>query len=1451
MRRRTKKLLIVLVIAPVLLASAAAGAYVLRQQRIDRIAREALVKGRAAYESGDLEVAMPLLARYVGRNQIDAEALVMLAECRAAIPKPDGGELVEAARYADRAIAVDPANRPALDLLLDLYMRLGFVTELNRVCDLLLDLEPNHRPALRAKTQALMVLGRYDDARRVAESLAAIEPASVDPFRLLLEIRRLQGATPADLASQAETLARANPDNFELQIIHAQTVMATADLATAARILARAASLTPTSLRAIDDALRLADALAILQRVSGTEAGADPLAAVRTILDRAASDESSLPAIAAIAAAWEWRKGQRSAAQQWLQRAEQATTSAPAPAVLGWRAVLAHESGDQDWRTFAKQVRTLEDSAAFHPPLWTPLMAAFDDIDEGKLIQARTHLGEALQASEQTLTMATVGGSSTSRTGPSRGQPRDPQRSDTLTSDLRSVSASLVRPLVLLHAGIVENELGDWRLAVQRWMQAGEVEPGWSLPIATAAATLLSNGQVRTAYDLALRAFSLRPGPFEAITLIRAAVGRQELGIDDPSMRPLLAELEAMDLPDPVRAEAVALRLRAAIADRDLPAVDQAATDLMRTTAPGAMLVDAATRLRTAGYDQWRALLDAASTRESEGTSARVAIFRANEAADAGRRDEALQILKRAAEQPNTDRLPLRFAEARIFARFQAADEARKLLRAISDDHAGNAAVQSEILQVPIAWTDAALVDVVIQRMRQATGDAGIEWKLADATRRLTFSPEPAKAQEVILRLNQVLRDDPRNAHALSLLSDWMVILGDANAAIDYMTRAVDIPDAPSALYPKLIDMLRRAGRQEDARTRLLQFSAIPSIDIELRRTRARLLAEPAFRMIPEARRDLEFLATSGTVDDRLAFAAFLIDQRDSREAADILQSTLASATPASLPRERFTAALALLVEAGEQDRALELLNQRARSPGSDLRPSDRATILERVGRLEEAEQSLIAAANTAPPSAQAWAELARFHLRHNQTAKARDTIAQARSRGIAGPELDSVSAITTAMSEGVMTEQQQQAVIDAIPPGPTRDLAEATRWFDQNPDKPQEFIRRLRAITAADPQLQLAWQFLVQTLVDSGEIEQAVAAARAAAAALPYAEVPARMEASTLLLLNRLSEARAAAARWHDLADDPFDAAVMRADIDLREGRTESALAILRPLADRNATRARELENARWASLVAAFAKAGDTQRARQLAALRDQAEPGWLHIQAAIAAGDAMPIDQARAWLSALEPALAPQTNGPLTLAQAYTSLAERSKSSQDHERALALLMPRITAGQATPFEVALAAGILSELQRHSEAVEMYQRALRADPNLWIALNNLAYLVVEQSIPGHDPITMAKQAAELAEKQGVSASVRARILHTLASAELAAGQAPAALASARQAIALDQSFASARLIEIEALISTGDMARARANFADVQRRVEAGLLSVDDKERARIVSIGARVTE
>lgn len=1421
MAKRNTKALTKVLIGAVVLVVAAGAAVMARRAYVASSIAQAYKQGQEHFAKAEHAKALPLLARYVGRNQGDVDALLMLAECRAMVPKSEGNELVDAARYGEAVLARDSRNERAMTLLIGWYGRLGFLTELNRTADALLAANPSNRLGLTTKAQTAMALGDYDKATELASKLAELDPTSADPHRLTLEARRRRGGTPRDVAQEAGRIAEKYPANFEIAVIHAQTLIGAQETVKAAEAVYRAASIPPSSLRGLGDLLRVSDALAAISRVAGPSAGlpqADELQqAVRVTLEAAAKNPALAPGALPLAVGWEWRGGRIDRAEQWLAQADAANASSIG--THGWRALLARDQ-NKPWDQHAAAVRAAP-GATSSP--WLALIEVFDAASRDDWRAAMERCEALITRCDQDLAFSGT--------------------SDTPEDQLRRAEAQEITALAEHQCGVIAQQLGEWRVAVRHWTAASEAEPFWSLPLTSAAQALLDRGQLDAASDAASRAVRIRPGVFEALVAARTTVRRDEQGgTPAPGTLDSITLLNELVTQPLVRAEALTLRARAHLVRGNLEAARRDIKDAQGLTPPAdpGNLLSLAGAMRVANETGWEAIQQAALSAMGPTQQARI---RAAEEFAAGRAEQALDVVRKAAANAEArDVVGLRIQEAQILSARGEQPEARRVLSDLSAAMPTDASVQLQVLEQSAIWTEAAAVDKVIDRLRSSSGPNAVEWKLAAATRALTFSPEPAKAQENILQLNGIVRADPANVQALALIAEWMVVLDDTNAAVDNLTRAVAVPDAPAALHARLVGLLRTAGRNEDARAQLRSFAALSSLSDGERRARAELLAE--FQMIDEATADWRVLATSGAPDDVIAYARILSARKPDPRSAQMLEGLLT--TPDLGDDQSVTAAIAL-VDVGKPDRAIELFEARQTRKTPAWKYVRLAAILERAERFDEAARQL-ALAVEADPSPANVLEHSRFYTRRGDAASARRVIAQARQRGVTSAELDSADALAASLT-GEMTPEQQQAVIQSIPEGAERDLAEATRWFDASPNDKQGFIDRLRKITAKDPRLPLAWQFLVENLAETGQIEDAIKAARSASAANPSSAPVARMEATLLLMAGRPAEAEPAALRWSQLAPDSPEARNSLARVFVLTNRAQDAKPILDELARTHEANPAALPRELWASIVASYARIGDTTRARALAAKLPAGDPAWIATQVQIAAGEASPVDAAREWLDDLRAAAPADRSLSTALAEGYASLAERSRSDEDLQKAFDLVSSRLSASDVAVGEQLMGASLLERLRRDSEAEAIYRAVIAREPKQWLALNNLAYLLLARDPKAQEPMGLTERALAASSENRIAGSVASQLHQTRAIAQLAAGKPTDALETARNALRLDSDSGPAALIEARALEATGDRARALDAVRVLLGRIEAGRARLSPAEMEQMQSLAARL--
>ncbi len=194
--RRSRRRLWILVAVLVTLPLLAGGAWVLRQYQRERLAQQALVDGKAAFEKGDWETARQQLGKYIGRFQEDFDALGLYAQaqlnCR---PLPIENILQAASAYR-RMLRIQPTDADTFERLALIYQSTGNVTELGQIA----------RARLAAAGEndgrALLAIGREEAALRQPDkasntlrklidqpvSEAAPEPVLVEAFAALVEL---------------------------------------------------------------------------------------------------------------------------------------------------------------------------------------------------------------------------------------------------------------------------------------------------------------------------------------------------------------------------------------------------------------------------------------------------------------------------------------------------------------------------------------------------------------------------------------------------------------------------------------------------------------------------------------------------------------------------------------------------------------------------------------------------------------------------------------------------------------------------------------------------------------------------------------------------------------------------------------------------------------------------------------------------------------------------------------------------------------------------------------------------------------------------------------------------------------------------------------------------------------------------------------------------------------
>jgi len=171
--RRAKinvKLLVILLLVTVAVGVSLVAA---RQIRRSVLSKMSLEEGTAAFESKDWLTASKNLQEYLGRNPDDVEILRKYAKARLAIRPIEGGNIMQAIAAYRRIVQLAPLDETTYDELAALYTGIGNSEDLAYVARTRLERDPNDPNAPLWLADALVRMNKTGEARQVLEKFLA------------------------------------------------------------------------------------------------------------------------------------------------------------------------------------------------------------------------------------------------------------------------------------------------------------------------------------------------------------------------------------------------------------------------------------------------------------------------------------------------------------------------------------------------------------------------------------------------------------------------------------------------------------------------------------------------------------------------------------------------------------------------------------------------------------------------------------------------------------------------------------------------------------------------------------------------------------------------------------------------------------------------------------------------------------------------------------------------------------------------------------------------------------------------------------------------------------------------------------------------------------------------------------------------------------------------------
>jgi len=1372
MSKRARRRLAILAVGAILVVGALAAAVQWRQASRAAADREAIARGLDLYEQERWAEALETLDSARARTlRTRADAMAALADSRRRVPMDNGRHLAAAVGYAQQALAVDPRHVPALELLLDVYTQTNQVTELLDVSERLLAIDATHREALWSRARGLAALRRTGADEAVAAMIEA-HPNDVRGHGLYLQRMLSAGASLDEVREYADAQAEARPRSAEFLLLQAEARLRTGEPGEALEDLLVAAERVAEI--EIDRPESLAQVVQLLDMLGQEQKASDLLA--RSL--ESGGDNAIASEAAAIAIERDWKSGRVEEARE---RALAATTDpdAASDAALGWSILLAEDGTPQNADHPHYDELLSRDSSAAR--FWNHLIDGRAALETGDWGGARGSLTSALMAAGAAGESSLGGGGTLA--------PVD-------------IAEYLL--------GRVELALGSWRESVARLERVATRNPSWTGVRLELAALLLDNDKPLESFQQAARVLAREPGSYAAgKAAARAMVALLESPVPAVSgesdqavalVQELRSAAEGMD--DRELAEVLAIETRLRLVRGELDLAQRALERLTELEGAGlspqtlASLLD---RAEEAGLDGVAALESAA------GDAPAIVERRARRLASLGRTVEAQALFAQAKERSHGARLAELQRREGLWLASMGEREGVEMLRNLAAENPRSASAQIDLLNAPGAWSQEALVQEAIDRLRSLGGETSLAWRIYEARRLLTFDPSDAKAAEAVELLGPGLRSASPDAAALALAGEAMAALEDRPAAADYYSRALDADPTRLALYPRLIALLQAEGRTELAEARLREFARRDVQDESLRRRRAALAESLGLWDLAAA--DRRALAEGGDDDptSRARFAASLARTGQTREADAII---------ARLSDQRLSDPEAVSLTAdylAARDRLPEALDVIERST---LSPSERTILAARAlstrGRAGEALER-VDAALAETPAASLHAMRARLLMAQGRLEPALESVRAGLALEPDSPELGVLEA-TLALRLGEsdaasaldrLAKASETGTVDPV----IADVIEATRELTANEDL-GAYVERLEDAMRERPDSPLIARLLTTAKLQRGDVPGAVDTATALARVVPESAEAAQLATETLATAGRFDEAAAMARRWAAQSSDPAAATTALARIELAQGNSGDALARLEPLRERLLAE-REAHPDRVAAYVRALAGEGRASEAREILEQLRAADPRWEELYVATSTALAAPPETVRSWLeearqSDLEP------GAQIRLADAWFQLAGRTGDAADFERVIALLDD--LEGVERTAGVLLLAVALEQTGRHERAEQRYREALALIPGQPVALNNLAYLLARRGGSSEEPVELAQQAVAGAKELGMAASQLGTFHHTLGFALKSVDRDDEAVEAFREGLRYAPAHPSLLLSLAELLTSRGE---------------------------------------
>lgn len=1349
-RPKTMRRVGILLAVVVVLSGIVFAAMWLGDQAKARDMEERRAAGLRLFHAGEYEKSMLALSdfiTYTNQHQIkDAEALFAYSKSRSRVEESNGRHLLEGMEGMRQVLRIQPDHDEARRLLLELYShpRVLYNAEAVGLADEILRDHPDDPDVLRHKGLALQRMRKYDEALEVGRRLNELNPTDLKGLLLTLQTMAGMRRPPEEVIAWADDLRQKHPDDPRFELLLAYAHGYAQDETQARTWLRTAASRTPPDAEFVKQVADLFDRLRLYNEALA-------------VLERSSALSNDVEILRVLVQRL-WQNGSHDAVLKKLEGL-QATDAKADSTLLGYKAMSLFQTGKKE--EAMQLVGALEKRAADEKAVaWSVALGAHfteEKIEPRELVDR--------------LRTATV---------------RDPQN-----AVLRFL---LGRALV--QQGRTDEAMGHWRLAA-------DLAPSWSLPYIMVARTLTKLGQAQAAVDDAREAWERapnNPAPAKALAVARYA---RALEVGDPkeyeNVLDLVSQIQKY-LPGESETLPMYVDLLARVGKRDeaVTALRGALSDQQdRPAETWVSLIEISQRQKLGLEGQ---LLERAKA--VHGTTPAIALAEASLLGRSGKIAEGLELLKKsAAANPQHARMEWDGAVATYLdvADPSAAVEAWK---ALGESNPQSLNVQNAILESQAAWSNSALIDQTITRLKELTGEQSHAWRTHRARWLLENGTGEKELAEAISLLNEVVSASENQIEPRRLLAKALMKANNYGGAIDQLKIAAERSSSPAVLL-ELVRAMHKAAQFDQAKEYLNRLARLPNPRPEVRREVARLYAEQG-----ELQQAIDLLDDAAGTDN--AAAAQLADlyrrQSAGEQAQGLYEKVMADPNASA---SALQGAAEFFASRGQMQRAQEAL---ARLETKDLPPGVRelvrATFAERHTSAEEAREQYLAATQAAPDDVRTWVHLADFYVRTKQFQEAISAADQGLQRHPGNGDLEATKVKASVLASGNAPTDLKPLIEALAKDADNAASVEALRVIQevrQGGGGNDQMLARLQPVAERHPQFFPLQALLVQGLMQQRQFDSATAVAERTMAKMPASAAAAELAVKAHLAAQNWDELQFAARQWRKL--DPQNAAnadLMIAEAFLQAQRPGDTLRQLEPHTQA-ALKAPDagINPALLLTYARALNRTGRSAKASEMLLPLAQKSPRWRELWLVLANSHSN-AELATRWIDQVAPAVGNLPAEQLGLAAAWLQVGTDFGDASALAKARDVAKPGATGAEARPELAMVWAAAAERLGDMPDAEAAARRALELDPQSAGAMNNLAYFLLLQD-------KELDQARELASK-AVQADPRHATYHdTLGRIQARAGEHEQAAASFQRAVELDPNLVEARVGLADVLARVG----------------------------------------